>query len=248
MKVHPHALHEIMGEPKQVDPALVTPEIEAILRKTKRTDEEKALIKHLKEHTLSEGAKSAIERWVKKDIYGFCDFQGNKYTEKGLTLEDNAIRAVQIQNFIGMQKNEKTFSNEYLEGTPDILVWNKGYGRDTKCSWSGIQHPFFEREAVKKVRDNGYDYQMHGYMNLTKLKRWAVDFVLLPTPDHLIFGEDQREQQVTLINQIPLKERITTIWIEYDEEVQRLIKIKCSLAQVYAQSLKAELGKGLKVA
>lgn len=254
LKVHPHALHEIMGEPKQIDPALITPDVEVILKRSKRTDEEKALIQHLKDHTLSEGAKSAVERWVVEKNFGFRDFQGNKYTEKGLTLEDHAIKAVQMNSlftmgqFIGMQKNEETLEDEFLIGTPDII--NADHGRDTKCSWSGVQHPFTLRRAEKKARENGYEWQMRAYMQLTDKPMWAIDYVLLPTPENLIFGEDQREQQVTLVNLVPLEQRITTVWIHRDFKLEELIKIKCSLAQTYAKEVEREIlgKKGVKAA
>ncbi|MDN8246563.1 hypothetical protein QZK48_08415 [Acinetobacter baumannii] len=245
LKIHPHALHEIMGEPSKIDPALITPDVEVILTRKKRTDAEKALIQELKDHTLSEGAKSAVERWVVEQQYGFKDFTGNKYTEKGLTLEDHAIKAVQMNSlftmgqFIGMQKNEKTLEDEFLIGTPDII--NDDHGRDTKCSWSGVQHPFTFRRAEKKTKENGYDWQMRAYMRLTNKPKWAVDFVLLPTPENLIYSEDQREQQVVLVNQIPLNQRITTVWIERDFNLEKLMLVKCSLAQAYAQIVIAEL-------
>lgn len=246
LKVHPHALHRIMGEPKSIDPVLVTHEVAEIMKRTKRTDEEKTLIQDLKNHTLSEGAKTAIEEWVIERVYGFKDFQGNKYTEKGLTLEDHAIKSVQMNSlftmgeYIHMKKNERTIENNWLVGTPDII--NLDHGRDTKCSWSGVQHPWSIRKAEKKMSECGYEWQNRGYMMLTKKPKWFTDFVLLPTPENLIFGEDQREQQVILVNQISLKKRITSICIERNLEIEELIKIKCSAAQVYANSFAMEIG------
>ena len=61
IKVRPHALHRIMGEPKSIDPELITDEVAAILRRTKRTDEEKALIQSLKNRTLSEVQKLLLK-------------------------------------------------------------------------------------------------------------------------------------------------------------------------------------------
>ena len=128
IKVRPHALHRIMGEPRSIDPRLITDGVAAILRRTKRTDEEKALIQSLKNRTLSEGAKTAVEEWVVERAYGFKDFAGNKYTEKGLTLEDHAIKTVQMNSlftmgqYVHMNKNEQTFENSGFVAHPTSLI------------------------------------------------------------------------------------------------------------------------------
>lgn len=246
IKVRPHALHRIMGEPKSINPELITDEVAAILRRTKRTDEEKALIQCLKNRTLSEGAKTTVEEWVIERAYGFKDFAGNKYTEKGLTLEDHAIKTVQMNSlftmgqYVHMNKNEQTFENQWLCGTPDII--NPTHGRDTKCSWSGVQHPWGNRKANQKVKDAGYDVQCQAYMDLTNKPDWYVDFVLLPTPAELVWGEDQREQQVALVEAIPLHKRIKTVHIPRDQAFIDLMHIKCELVQEYAAIYADEIG------
>lgn len=246
IKIRPHALHRIMGEPKSIDPTLITDDIAAIIRRTKRTDDEKALIQHLKNQTLSEGAKTAVEEWVTERAYGFKDFAGNKYTEKGLALEDNAILSVQMNSlftmgqYTKMTKNDKTFENPWLMGTPDII--NANHGRDTKCSWSGVQHPWGKRKAEKKMGDGGYEWQNRAYMDLSNKKTWFTDFVLLPTPVELTYTQDQREQQIDLVNAIPLNKRITSIQTDFDEQINDLIHLKCELAQVYAEAYATEIG------
>ena len=246
IKVRPHALHRIMGEPRSIDPRLITDGVAAILRRTKRTDGEKALIQSLKNRTLSEGAKTAVEEWVVERAYGFKDFAGNKYTEKGLTLEDHAIKTVQMNSlftmgqYVHMNKNEQTFENQWLRGTPDII--NPTHGRDTKCSWSGVQHPWGNRKSNQKVKDAGYDVQCQAYMDLTDKPDWCVDFVLLPTPAELVWGEDQREQQVVLVEAIPLHKRIKTVHIPRDQAFIDLMHIKCELVQEYAAIYADEIG------
>ena len=246
IKIHAHALHRIMCEPKSIDEQLITAEIATIIKRTKRTDEEKLLIQQLKNQTLSEGAKTAIEEWVIERAYGFKDFTGNKYTEKGLSLEDSAIMSVQMNSlftmgqYTKMTKNEITFENAWLIGTPDII--NLDHGRDTKCSWSGVQHPWSKRKADKKMADSGYEYQNRAYMDLTQKKRWFTDFVLLPTPVELTFTQDQREQQIDLVNAIPLSKRISSVAIDFEQNKNDLIHLKCELAQAYALQYAHEIG------
>ena len=246
IKIRPHALHRIMGEPKSIDPTLITEDVALVLKRTKRTDKERILIQSLKNKTLSEGAKTAIEEWVVERAYGFKDFAGNKYTEKGLSLEDSAIMSVQVNSlftmgqYTKMTKNENTFENAWLMGTPDII--NSDHGRDTKCSWSGVQHPWGLRKAEKKMADGGYEYQNRAYMDLTAKCKWFTDFVLLPTPVELTFSQDQREQQIDLVNAIPLHKRITSVVTEFDESINELIHTKCELAQAYAIKYALEIG------
>ena len=41
---------------------------------------------------ISATAKSAVRKIVKFDLFGYRDFEGNKYTEKGIALEEQAIK------------------------------------------------------------------------------------------------------------------------------------------------------------
>lgn len=41
---------------------------------------------------ISATAKSAVRKIVKFDLFGYQDFEGNKYTEKGIALEEQAIK------------------------------------------------------------------------------------------------------------------------------------------------------------
>ena len=67
-----------------------------------------------KGEVLSQSAKSAIRDMVKQDLYGFDGFRGNKYTSKGLLLEDQAIKLVGDLNFRVYEKNTLRVENKLL--------------------------------------------------------------------------------------------------------------------------------------
>ena len=65
------SLHKLIGDAQSIAGELRNDEINALIRKKKRTEEENALVQKLKDASLSDTAKSAIRDVVKEDLYGF---------------------------------------------------------------------------------------------------------------------------------------------------------------------------------
>lgn len=238
------SLHKLIGDAQSIASELRNDEINALIRKKKRTDDEDALIQELKNKSLSDTAKSAIRDAVKEDLYGFRSFTGNQYTAKGNLLEDLAIEMSGKMRFRKFEKHVGRVSNDLITGECDVLDLECKLIIDTKCTWDIGTHPFFQDEAMEKVKKAGYDVQMQAYMWLYDCEVANIDFWLFPCPPELLNGRDDREQLIDMVEAIDIRDRLTTVTIERDESVIQKIKDKIPHCQGYYAKLMAERGKG----
>jgi hypothetical protein len=134
-----------------------------------------------KTEPLSKTTQTYMQDWMKEQIYGGKKFTGNKYTEKGLQVEDEAISYFECEmGFDFLIKNTQSFENNFLTGTPDLIVGDKII--DIKSSWDHWTFPLFE----DKLPTKDYYWQLQGYMALTGAKTATVAYVLMDTPDELL--------------------------------------------------------------
>jgi hypothetical protein len=187
---------------------------------------------------LSEIAKSMIKQSVIEDVYGRTEIK-SKYLDKGLMLEDEAIKAVGLITARQPKKHVGRLSNDWISGECDFL--SASCIEDTKCSWSIDTFPFFQEDAEKDVKKAGYDWQGQGYMWLYDRPLHYVHFVLLPTPYELLGFNDSTEFHIDLVEKIPLKKRIKTVVIERDESLYPKIIEKVTLANDYYNRFFEEL-------
>lgn len=197
---------------------------------------------------ISDTAKSAIRDIVKEDLYGFRSFTGNQYTQKGNLLEDLAIEMSGKMRFRNYQKHVGRVENELITGECDVLDLERKLIIDTKVTWDIGTHPFFQDEAMEKVKKAGYDVQMQAYMWLYECEVAEVDFWLFPCPVELTKDWDDREQLIDMVEAIDIRERLTTVVIERDESIIQKIKDKIPHCQEYYAKLMAERSKGVKAA
>ena len=193
---------------------------------------------------ISDTAKSAIRDIVKEDLYGFRSFTGNQYTQKGNLLEDLAIEMSGKMRFRNYQKHVGRMENELITGECDVLDLERKLIIDTKVTWDIGTHPFFQDEAMEKVKKAGYDVQMQAYMWLYDCEVAHVDFWLFPCPPELLKDWDDIDQLVHLVEAIDIRERKTTVIIERDEAVIQKIKDKIPHCQNYYEQLFSERSKG----
>ncbi|WP_033134757.1 MULTISPECIES: PD-(D/E)XK nuclease-like domain-containing protein [unclassified Acinetobacter] len=193
---------------------------------------------------ISDTAKSAIRDIVKEDLYGFRSFTGNQYTAKGNLLEDLAIEMSGKMRFRNYQKHVGRVENKLITGECDVLDLERKLIIDTKVTWDIGTHPFFQDEAMEKVKKAGYDVQMQAYMWLYDCEVAHVDFWLFPCPPELLKDWDDIDQLVHLVEAIDIRERKTTVIIERDESVIQKIKDKIPHCQNYYEQLFAERSKG----
>ena len=131
---------------------------------------------------LSKTTQSYCETWLKEQIYKKRKEFSSKYTDKGIIEEDaNIDFANKMLNISGI-KNEGFFENEFLTGTPDVILEDEII--DIKSSWDCFTFPIFDTDINKD-----YFYQLQGYMELTGKKKARLVYVLGSTPCSILQSE-----------------------------------------------------------
>jgi hypothetical protein len=226
---------KIMTEPMQVDDRFRTPEVEEIIAKKKRSDEEKALLQSLKLQTLSAGAKTHVRELARAALFGVDKEASSRQMEKGIRCEDDSIALYNSVFFTNHTKNTERRTVGDLTGECDIIVPGK-IGKDIKTSWSINSFPI----ALADCEDQLYEWQMVGYMHLWDVPLWEVAYCLVDTPDDLIGFE---APEAHMVSHIPEHLRVTTWEIQRDmgKEMAMLEKIKA--ARLYYAEVIAEFDR-----
>jgi len=199
---------------------------------------------------LSETTKTYVrELWLKHN-FGYKDVFMVDEIMKGFLCEQDSMTLT--QNVLGGElrsKNLKQFENDYIIGTPDVILSN--VVEDVKSSWS--IKTFMEAEQEK-----AYWWQGQCYMALTGIKNYRLIYCLNSTPEHLVTNERQRffykfqcdeenpmlktiYEQIELnhnYDSIPEKDRIKIFEFEYDHEAIMSLYDKIEKARIYYKSLK----------
>jgi len=194
------------------------------------------------------------ETWLKEQLYNRRKEFSNKYTQKGLIVEDNSLDFVADQLKLGMLiKNEQFFENDFMTGTPDAIL--KDLIIDVKNSWSWDTFPLFESEIPNK----DYYYQAQCYMELTGKKRFKLIYVLSDTPDNLIVqavrsyvyqnGLDEIDVDLydlfvakMTYSDVPDTLKIKVYEIEYDELIIEAIRKRVEDCRLYISELLIKIG------
>lgn len=158
---------------------------------------------------LSETAKTHIVDICIAERTGRQTDISNKYIEKGLMVEEDGITLSSRVNKRYYKKNEISFKNQFVKGTPDFFdaedltklnfiekggVWVYDGGkmpfmvRDVKCSWDIFT---FYRVLSKKVNPMYY-WQGQVYMYLTGAQSFKLTYCLVNTPDVFLKDEQRR--------------------------------------------------------
>lgn len=190
-KIRCSAIGHIMTEPKSAITENQLNQIKELEQKKNRTEKQEEKLKELIERRdnkeLSQTAKSYCEDWLKSQIYGRKLEFTNKYTEKGIIMEDESIDFIsKMLDYGQLFKNTVRHENNYMTGETDIEIpKNHDLVMDVKNSWSWETFPLFEKEIPNK----NYWWQGQGYMELTGRKHYKLIYVLSDTPDHIIRRE-----------------------------------------------------------
>jgi hypothetical protein len=103
-----------------------------------------------------------------------------EYTRKGKIGEPESIKLLSLVDGMLYEKNEERWYNEFLSGEPDIFHENKII--DIKTCWDC---PGF----LKKINcslENGYSYQIRGYLDITGATEGEVVYALINTPETIV--------------------------------------------------------------
>ena len=169
-----------------------------------------------KKGELSKTTLTYVDEWIKEQIYGRRKQLDNKYIDKGNDVENESIEYIaEHLNIKGISKNQKTFDNDFMVGTPDVITNDTVI--DMKNSWDCFTFPLLETEVPNK----DYFYQLQCYMALTGKKKAKLIYTLMNTPEDLIPKWDFFNHCYDDIN---TKYRIKVFDIERDDEVIKEIE------------------------
>jgi len=168
---------------------------------------------------LSAGTITYLKNWYAEQKYNDREQIYSKYLNKGNQQENEAIEVVVNRFNLGIGfKNTIEFENEFMTGTPDLLIEDTVF--DTKCSWNGKTF----LDSITSPIDKDYEWQLIGYMGLTNKKKASLCYVLLNTPEEANYGQE------VIYDEIDISERFFSFNFELDEnkilEIEAKV-IKC---------------------
>lgn len=156
----------------------------------------------------------------------------NKFTEKGIIVEEKSITLYsEVKNTLFL-KNQKYYKNKFIHGTPDNVQKKV---RDMKNSWSLDSFPMYETVIGNK----DYEWQLQGYMELTGIKEAELVYALVDTPNKIIIDELRRldwKQGIYDINGNVKEDRIPLVV----ETVTNMIYTEQGLDELCQESMSIE--------
>ena len=197
-----------------------------------------------KSETLSKTAKTYCETWLKEQLYNRKHEIRSKYLTKGIEAEQDSIELLGRHMDKMLIKNEQHESNDYMTGTPDIVLSNSII--DVKSSWDCFTFPKFETEI-----DKNYEWQLQGYMELFDKGRAMLVYCLVDTPEDLIdreiryqFDDEiidvekyEEARQRYIYSDLPDSMRIKTFHVGRDQSKADAIRERVDLCREYIDSL-----------
>jgi hypothetical protein len=196
--------------------------------------------------TMGKTAETYCLDWLKSqpEFFNRRPNYSNKYTEKGILVEDESLDFVAEHLGYGLiLKNEHRFKSACgrITGIPDNVQPN--HTIDVKNSWSWETFPIFETEL-----DTAYEWQGQGQMFITGVESHKTIYILTDTPAHLIereashqankWGYDYEEileqllEEMTYSDLDPAK-RVKVYEIKADKERQQAILDRVDLCRKF---------------
>lgn len=229
----------LMAKPTndELDAEFMTPELVAIIAKTKRTDAEKAMLAEAQRKSLSTGGKTHVRQLLREAIYGFepSDIETRPIL-KGRAVESQCIDMLSRLTGRALTKNSDRRSNGVIAGECDVWDEPIRHGRDVKAPYSMETMPI----TLDDCYNSGYEWQMRGYMALWNAEAWSVDYVLVSTPDDLVGYEPPA---LHFVDHIPEHLRWTSWLVKRDRALEDLIADKVAAARRYYQQAMNEFDR-----
>lgn len=142
-----------------------------------------------KSESLSETTKKYLRAcYIESEFKRRKDIS-SKFLDKGLQVEELSIDLLSSVNKEFYIKNEERLSNDFIEGTPDIIHEEEGNKIiiDIKSSWD-IYTFSDSMDSENKL----YYWQLQCYMWLTGARKAILAYCLVDTPDEIIDREIKR--------------------------------------------------------
>jgi len=202
---------------------------------------------------LGKTGETFCSNWMKEQLYDRRKNFKNKYTEKGIVMEDEAIQyASEHLGWGTVSKNDEWFEDDYFTGTPDILIEDTDTVIDIKNSYDCYSFPLFDTEIPTK----GYDYQLQAYMELTGFTKAYLVYCLMDAPIDIMQAEmrrlswaqglrgevpkelhDQVKAEMTY-SHLPPNLRLKVFEVERDEKVIKAIKARVLECREFIERVK----------
>ena len=178
-----------------------------------------------KSEVLSQTTKSYIANKAKEDFFGYNSLVSTKAMQKGTDFEHESIELVnQIRDSFYI-KNEETIENDYLIGTPDIILDNSII--DIKTSWSLETFPAIAAEGINK----DYEWQLRGYMMLCDKSSAELIYCMIDTDDFLLSDWDNKS--IHKVSHIDARKRITVLGYERNTLIEESIRERLTACTEY---------------
>jgi hypothetical protein len=200
---------------------------------------------------LSQTTISYLKEIWRKEVWDRREEIQNKYLEKGILTENEAIRMYGFyRDCVGVRKNETFLKNELVCGTPDIILKDKV--TDIKNSWS--LKTYMDAEVTDL-----YETQLNVYMWLLGLKKAELAYCLIDAPEHIIRAEissylyynklklevesdeykeiDAKIRKNMTFGDIPEDKRIKIFEVEYNQDIIDRLTNKINLSREYLNSI-----------
>ena len=130
---------------------------------------------------LSKTAQTYLDEFIFSHKYGREKIFSNKYTDKGIEIEDLGIHLLNQVHKKFYKKNTVRYSNSDITGEPDIVDKDIIIDIKTCYDWT----TFIAKNDIPKE----YYWQLCGYCLLTGKTKGAIAYVLNNTPFHLVENE-----------------------------------------------------------
>lgn len=145
----------------------------------------------------------------------------NNFLSKGNIVEKESISIYNIINGTNYVKNEETLTNDYFIGTPDVKA---DIVLEAKSNWDLDTH----WDAITDGIEPAHEWQTHGYMDLTGIKKARLFYALCNTPYTIIQDEkkklawqmgcieDETEGYIKICQQIEINHIFDMARFQYD--------------------------------
>jgi len=200
---------------------------------------------------LPQGAKTYCNEWVISHLYNRSKLIYSKYMKKGNINENESISM--LSNYLNQKfsKNEESFENDYMTGTPDVI--NGKTIIDIKNSWDCFTFPFLDNE----LKNKDYYWQLQGYMSLTGAEKGVIAYTLTDLEDDEVEKEawkevknrgleeldieiyDEIKEHYTYSN-LPNNMRIRLFHVKRDDKAISQVNNRVKLCSDYIEELKNE--------
>ncbi len=218
---------------------------------------------------LSETSKTHLIDIYVSNKYGRNTDISNKYIQKGLAVEEDAITLYSRVKKQFFKKNDEHLSNDFIMGTPDLYTGKSIQKSDTIIDIKSSFDIFtFFRNFTKGVPDIYY-YQLQAYMALSGATTSTLAFCLVDTPEVIISDEKRKlmwkmgvatEENPDFIQacaeldrlltypDIPMKERVMEFTIERNDTDIEAMYSKVTKARTYLNELEAKINPSVLLA